>query len=484
MNKVFWVAWREFSATVFTKGFLLGIVMTPIMIAIVGGAIVMMKNQKGPQIKGSVAVIDRSGLLRDGLSRKFSDAADQSEAEEAAQEVQKQAEAAVAKMGIDPKQMGQSPAIQPGMLPTMNAQLSLELLPADADPEKEKEPLKTAEIRRAAQGAAGDGSVSRIALVVVPKEAVHKPAGAAAGAPGGFAAFETYYADRLDFEIQQRVRHRVGDAIVDARLATDPRLEKSGLTAAEVRQLVQAPTAEAKTITKEGEKKNFGELQMFVPMGFMILLMVSVFTSGQYLLTSTVEEKGNRVMEILLSAVSPQQLMTGKILGYMGVGTLIVVLYGGLGIAGMIAAAVTNLISPMQLVYFVVFFGIAYFLVASMMAAIGAAVNDMREAQTLMSPVMVLLMIPWMTWFLIQRAPNSTLATVLSFIPGPNPFVMVIRLAGSEPVPSWQIPVAIGIGVGSVVFAAWAAGKIFRIGALMYGKPPNFKTLIRWVRMA
>jgi ABC-2 type transport system permease protein len=477
MNKVFWVAWREFSATVFTKGFLLGIVMTPVMIAIVGGAIVLMKNQKGPQIKGSVAVIDRTGLLRDRITQKFTDAADQAEAEATAKQVQEQAEEAVKKMGVDPKQMGQAPAIQPGMLPTMNAQLSLEFLPGDADAEKEKEPLKTAEIKRAHKGS-GDVVTSRIALVVVPKEAVQKAAG------GTFAPFETFYADRLDFEIQQRVKRRVGESIVDARLATDPRLEKAGLTPEEVRQLVATPQAESKTVTKEGEKKNFGELQMLVPMAFMILLMVSVFTSGQYLLTSTVEEKGNRVMEILLSAVSPMQLMTGKILGYMGVGTLIVLLYGSLGIVGMIAAAMTNLISPMQLVYFVIFFGIAYFLVASMMAAIGAAVNDMREAQTLMTPVMVLLMIPWMTWFLIQRAPNSPLATILSFIPGPNPFVMVIRLAGSEPVPTWQIPVAIAIGIASVIFAAWAAGKIFRIGALMYGKPPNFKTLLKWVRMA
>lgn len=477
MKKIFWVAWREFSATVFTKGFLLGIVMTPIMIAIVGGAIALMKNQKGPQIKGSVAVIDRTGILQDRITRKFTDAAGKAEAEEAAQAVQQQAEEAVKKMGVDPKKMGQSPAIQPGMLPTMNAQLSLEFLPSDADAEKEKEPLKTAQILRAVKGS-GDVTTSRIALVVVPRESVRKPEG------GEFKTFESFFADRLDFEVQQRVNRRVSDSIVDARLETDARLEKAGLSPKEVRSLVEGPRAESKTITKEGEKKNYGELQMFVPMGFMILLMVSIFTSGQYLLTSTVEEKGNRVMEILLSAVSPTQLMTGKILGYMGVGTLIVVLYGSLGIVGMIAAAVTNLISPMQLVYFVIFFGIAYFLVASMMAAIGAAVNDMREAQTLMSPVMVLLMIPWMTWFLIQRAPNSALATILSFIPGPSPFVMVIRLAGSEPVPTWQIPVAIGIGIGSVIFAAWAAGKIFRIGALMYGKPPNFKTLVKWVRMA
>lgn len=477
MNKVFWVAWREFSATVFTKGFLLGMVMMPVMLAIAGGAIFLMKNQKGPQIKGTVAVIDRTGLLHDRLEKKFSDAGDKAEAEQAAKEMQDQAEQAVKKMGVDPKKMGQSPAIQPGQMPSIDAQLTLEFLPTDADPEKEKDPLKTAEIKRAEKGMMAE-KPSRIALVVVPKESVDKPEG------GDFKTFESFFADRLDFEVQQRVNGRVGQSIVDARLETNAQLGKSGLTPKEVRQLVDPPRAESKTITKEGEKDNYGELRMFVPMGFMILLMISVFTSGQYLMTSTVEEKGNRVMEVLLSAVSPMQLMTGKILGYMCVGTLIVALYGSVGIAGMVVAAVTNLVSPMQLVYFVIFFAIAYFLIASMMAAIGAAVNEMREAQTLMSPVMVIIMIPWLTWFFIQRAPNSPLATILSFIPGPSPFVMVIRLAGSEPVPTWQIPVAIAIGIGSVIFAAWAAGKIFRIGALMYGKPPNFKTLIKWIRMA
>jgi ABC-type Na+ efflux pump permease subunit len=97
---------------------------------------------------------------------------------------------------------------------------------------------------------------------------------------------------------------------------------------------------------------------------------------------------------------------------------------------------------------------------------------------------MVIVMIPWLTWFLIQRAPNSPLATILSFIPGANPFVMMIRLCGSEPVPTWQIPVSILVGVASVVVAGWGAGKVFRIGALMYGKPPNFKTLWRWIKMA
>jgi ABC-2 type transport system permease protein len=121
---------------------------------------------------------------------------------------------------------------------------------------------------------------------------------------------------------------------------------------------------------------------------------------------------------------------------------------------------------------------------AAMMAAIGSAVNELREAQTLMTPVMMLTMMPWMIWFLIQRAPNSTLATSLSFVPIVSPFVMVLRLGGSEPVPQWQHPVALAIGAVTSVVVIWAAAKIFRIGVLMYGKPPNFRTLLKWVRMA
>ncbi len=89
-----------------------------------------------------------------------------------------------------------------------------------------------------------------------------------------------------------------------------------------------------------------------------------------------------------------------------------------------------------------------------------------------------------MLWLPILRNPNSGFAQVCSFLPLINPFVMVLRICGSEPIPAWQIPVSILVGVVTVWFMAWISAKIFRIGVLMYGKPPNFATLIRWVRMA
>ncbi|MCK5379656.1 MAG: ABC transporter permease, partial [Acidobacteria bacterium] len=111
-------------------------------------------------------------------------------------------------------------------------------------------------------------------------------------------------------------------------------------------------------------------------------------------------------------------------------------------------------------------------------------VNEMREAQTLMTPVMVTLMIPWMLWLPITRNPNSLFATITSFIPPINTFVMLLRMTSTSPPPMWQVWVTIAIGLLSVWGALWFAAKVFRVGLLMFGKPPNFATLIKWVKMA
>jgi ABC-2 type transport system permease protein len=107
----------------------------------------------------------------------------------------------------------------------------------------------------------------------------------------------------------------------------------------------------------------------------------------------------------------------------------------------------------------------------------------MREAQGLMTPVMLVLMIPYMLWLPISRDPNSVVATVMSFIPAVGSFVMMLRLSSATPPPLWQTLLSILTGAGGVVAALWFAAKVFRIGLLMYGKPPTFATLVRWVRM-
>jgi ABC-2 type transport system permease protein len=134
--------------------------------------------------------------------------------------------------------------------------------------------------------------------------------------------------------------------------------------------------------------------------------------------------------------------------------------------------------------YLLIFFIIAYFVMGSLMMAVGAAVNDMKEAQSLMAPLTILFVIPWILWMPISMNPSSALSVVLSFLPPLNTFAMLLRMASNTPPPGWQVWLSIAIGIASVLGSVWFAAKVFRIGLLMHGKPPNFATLIRWVRAA
>jgi ABC-type Na+ efflux pump permease subunit len=206
--------------------------------------------------------------------------------------------------------------------------------------------------------------------------------------------------------------------------------------------------------------------------------------AGQQLMTSTIEEKSSRVVELLLAAVSPTELMAGKILGQLAVAMLMFGLYGGVGLAALASFAALGMIDPWMLLYLPIFFLIAFVMIAALMAAIGAAVNELREAQTLLMPVVLALMLPMMLWLPISRDPNGAFATALSFIPPTSPLVMVLRMTSSTPPPTWQVWLSIAIGIAAMFAAVWFAGRVFRVGLLMHGKPPDFRTLVRWVRQA
>ena len=128
---------------------------------------------------------------------------------------------------------------------------------------------------------------------------------------------------------------------------------------------------------------------------------------------------------------------------------------------------------------------VAYFTIASIMAAVGSAVSDLREAQTLIGPVMIILMIPFLLWMPISENPNGTVAVICSFLPPIQPFAMIMRLAAStEPIPTWQTSLGAIIGLLSVFGFVWTASRIFRVGVLMQGKPPTPLELLRWIRRA
>lgn len=262
------------------------------------------------------------------------------------------------------------------------------------------------------------------------------------------------------------------------------RLRAHHLDQREIDVLMQVARAPSITVTKGNERPTNRNFNRFLPFAFAGLLLFAILIGGQTLLTQTVEEKSSRVIEVLLSAVSPLELMAGKILGQMAVSFLVLALYVGMGLMVLTSFALFGLIDLSLLAYLVLFFLIAYLVYAAIFGAIGAAVNEMREAQALMTPVMLVLMVPWLFASAIVADPNGTFATALSLIPPVNTFAMMVRLSTTTPPPFWQVGLSVAIGIASVYATIWFAAKIFKVGLLMHGKAPNFSTLIRWAKAA
>lgn len=462
MTKIVQVAIREFVATVATKGFVIGLLITPAML---GAIMVVMSNydfDKTPEIKGEVAIIDNSGAAYAGIADSLTPEA----LREKRDARKKRIDAAIKENlpeGVA-DMVASSPQAEQALEQTAGGVPKLDLveLSGSTDLDDAKAPIKGYSTKTG----------GRLALVVVHDDAVRPAVGSES-----FGGYDIYVA-KIDERVEDEIRSAVKNSIVDARF------QYVDFDRDTVRSLTSVTTSASVEVTERGEQKGVGELRMLIPMGFMILLLVSVMTSGQSLLTSTVEEKSSRVVEVLLSAVSPMQLMAGKILGQFVVGLLVLSVYAALGVGALLQFALFGLIEVTHILYLVIFYLIAYFTLASVMGAIGAAVNEMREAQTLMMPVMLTIMAPWMFWWFIVREPNALVSQVISFIPPVNTFAMMMRLGSASPPPDWQVWLSILVGLVGVVVALWFTGKVFRIGLLMFGKAPDFKTLIRWVRMA
>jgi ABC-2 type transport system permease protein len=219
-----------------------------------------------------------------------------------------------------------------------------------------------------------------------------------------------------------------------------------------------------------------------VPIAMLILMYVIVMASAPQLLNTVIEEKMSRISEVLIGSVSPFQLMMGKLLGCIGVSLLLAAIYmaGGLGVAAYFDVA--NTVSIAMAGWFLVFLTMAVLLFGAIFIAVGAACSDLKDSQSMMMPVMMLIMFPVFAFAFVLRAPDGNLALALSLFPTATPFLMLMRIALQPGPPLWQIVLSIAIMGLTTVAAVWAAGRIFRTGILMQGKSPTLGEMIRWVR--
>ena len=456
MTRILHVALRDFLAIVATKGFLFGLLVMPAIGAVFVILGPRLFDDSGYRIAGEYGVIDPTGAVFPKLEAALDPESVARERTEALRRGLDQVPEAVRGMASDAVRQSLDEAAGPP------PDIRLTALPPDTDVEAAKAWLYEE-----------PGDLHRTALIVVHADAVET-----SGPGQALGTYDLYVPPGLDDRDLGFIYRTIREAIVNARVAAHA-LERS-----EIEALLAVPRQPSTTVSPEAERRTVAGFNQFLPLAFMILMFMGIVSGGQTMLTSTVEEKSSRVVEVLLSAVSPMELMAGKLLGGVAVSLVTIGLYLAIGLALLSSFSLFGLFDPWLIPYFLIFFLIGFFVIGSLMLAAGAAVNDMREAGQLQAPLMLIVMLPWFLWPAISRNPDSTFAVVMSHLPPVNTFAMIIRMASTQPPPWWEVWLSIAVGLASVAGAVWVAAKVFRVGLLMYGKPPDLRTLIRWVRAA
>ena len=301
-----------------------------------------------------------------------------------------------------------------------------------------------------------------------------------------------------------------------AKKLTKTNLENAHLDTLAIKNAESKVNISLAKASGEESVKGLNEIKIGIGGAFGYLIMMFIIIYGNMVMRSVIEEKTNRIVEIIISSVKPFQLMMGKIIGTSLAGLLQFLIWAIIGISLMFAASVffgvnvgpTARISPelMQnaqqefagtaqmyikelwnlpitgiLVGFVIYFIGGYFLYSSFYAAIGAAVDNQTDSQQFLLPIIMPLMLSvYIGFFTVINDPHGTIAIIFSMIPLTSPIVMLMRIPFG--VPWWQIAISITILFGTFFSVVWFAAKIYRVGILMYGKKPTWNELYRWLK--
>jgi ABC-2 type transport system permease protein len=272
------------------------------------------------------------------------------------------------------------------------------------------------------------------------------------------------------------------------------RLEAAGITGARADTLARVRTDMAtERITSSGRG---GSGLVSAVFGFVIafLLYMMIILYGQNILRGVLEEKTTRVAEVVISSISPETLLAGKVIGVGAVGLtqqLIWLAFAvglatyGLGMAASMGAVNITLpqVTVFQMVALVLYFLLGYTFYAALFAAVGAMCSSQEEATQAAQPVMMLLVATIILVQPILTTPTGTMATVMSILPFSSPIIMPMVMSATQ-VPAWQIAASLVSLLVAVYGSIWISARIYRVGLLMTGKRPSIRELVRWVRYA
>jgi ABC-2 type transport system permease protein len=435
MRKTIVVALRDYKTAVKTKAFLIGLLMMPLMFG--GGILVQIVFRNNNDIRDKrVAVVDYTGQLFDGLDRA-TNIRNQTLIYEGEGTARKQ---------IQPRYIMEK--VDPGANDAAHMSLAL------SDRVRKKEIF---------------------AFVIIDRTAL-EPGG------GPIRSVVNYHSESPTYDqIQQWIAGPLNERIQQIRL------QASNLDAKVVREATQRVlvsnlglvNADAAGNPIQAEQSNLAA-NIFVPIGLMTLMFMVVMGSATPLMNSVLEEKTQRIAEVLLSSIPPFQLMLGKLLGTVAVALTTGSLYLLGAYLALKRAGYVQYFPWDQVWWFVAFLALSVLMFGSIFIAIGASVTDMKEAQSMMTPVMLLLVSPMFVWFNVVREPNSTMALVLSLIPPLTPMLMIVRQSVPPGVPIWQPLSGIVLVLAGTLICVFAAGRIFRVGMLMQGKGAKMSEMVRW----
>jgi ABC-2 type transport system permease protein len=305
---------------------------------------------------------------------------------------------------------------------------------------------------------------------------------------------------------EMRLERAIGEAIEDYRLAVRN-------VPPEIREIIDASVAvRAVKLTEAGEEADSAAFYSILGYFMGFIIYTAMFIYGAYVIQGVLEEKSTRVIEVMVSSVRPFQMLMGKVLGIGAVGMVQMMVWSAFMLAATVfAGSIASLfldpadmnlpvgvsqeellvaaeftvprIAPGVFVWFVLFFLGGYLLYASLFAAVSSLVEQQQDAQGLLMPIYLLIIIPIMFIVFFVESPNSTLAVAMSMVPFFSPILMVVRVAVTE-VPFWQVTLSFVLLMGTFLGAMWLSSRIYRVGILMYGKKPRIKDLGRWIRHA
>jgi ABC-2 type transport system permease protein len=427
-NKALIVALSEFNTLTRSKAFMIGIIMMPVFMAIAFGIQKFTRNATDVKDRPFV-VVDRTGAIYPAIAA-------------AAEEWNR----GVAAEG---------------------AQIAPRFLPSPSTFDEKDDQSRAALSDRVKKD-------ELYAFVEIPADALNPDANGAVRYHSNHPSYRTlpsWIANVVNREILNR---RFRDAAIDRALVT--RLTKR-VEVAELGLMQRDATGAIRAAAPVDKVRTIA-----IPVGMMMILLFSVMSSAPQLLNSVIEEKMSRISEVLIGSVTPFELMMGKLIGSVGVSVLL----AGIYVVGAVFAAryfgYADVIRPSDIAWLLLFLVMASFMFGSIFITIGAACSDLKDAQGMMTPAMLIMMLPWMTWFAVINAPESTVAVSLSLFPSATPFLMLLRIMLPPGPPLWQILLSVALTAITSVAAVYAAGKIFRTGLLMQGKAATFGEMWKWVR--